>query len=236
MSAPRRRSCACRWSRPHCCWRRCCCRPPPRSGSRSALPGSRPTAPHQEPQPAQVDRERPARHPGSRRRGAAGGALRLARHLPRLGGRSRGSRRCLHHRRQEHRAAARPALKGGPGAIDSGGAGLPRRPRAVRTPGGVMSALVSHAASLAVLAYTRLFGDSEGPPVDRTGQTLVLIIVGIGVVIVVLLSVAALRGLTRSRRARWSEREYAARHGDGRRRGAAEAAGGTPPQSLLDES
>jgi hypothetical protein len=76
-----------------------------------------------------------------------------------------------------------------------------------------MSALLSHGACLAVLAYTRLVGDSEPPPVDRTGQSFVLIIVGIGVLIVVLLSVAALRGLTRSRRARWSEREYAATHG-----------------------
>jgi flagellar basal body-associated protein FliL len=74
-----------------------------------------------------------------------------------------------------------------------------------------MSALLSHAASFAFLALTRLLGDSDAPPVDRTGQTFVLIIVGIGVLIVVLLSIAALRGLTRSRRARWSEREYAAK-------------------------
>jgi hypothetical protein len=76
-----------------------------------------------------------------------------------------------------------------------------------------MSYMLSHAAGLTLLAYTRLFGDSEGPPVDRTGQTFVLIIVGIGVLILVLLSIAALRGLTSSRRARWSEREHAAKHG-----------------------
>jgi hypothetical protein len=75
-----------------------------------------------------------------------------------------------------------------------------------------MSSVVSHAAWLALVAYTRLLGDSEGPPVDRTGQTFVLIIVGIGVLIVVLLSVVVLRGLMRSRKARSSEREYAAKH------------------------
>jgi Na+-transporting methylmalonyl-CoA/oxaloacetate decarboxylase gamma subunit len=92
-----------------------------------------------------------------------------------------------------------------------------------------MSILVSHAACLAVLAYTRILGDSEGPPVDRTGQTFVLVIVGIGVVIVVLLSVVTLRGLTRSRRARWSEREYQAQRAQGE---AAETGDGSvePPE------
>jgi hypothetical protein len=96
-----------------------------------------------------------------------------------------------------------------------------------------MSYLLSYAASLTLLAYTRLFGDSEGPPVDRTGQTFVLIIVGIGVLIVVLLSIAALRGLTRSRRARWSEREYATRHDED---GGGELAAGVTEPEPPDES
>jgi hypothetical protein len=68
---------------------------------------------------------------------------------------------------------------------------------------------------LATVAFCSLcpaaaLADSEVPPTDTAGRTFVLIFVGIGVLVVVLLSIAALRGLLRTRSARWSEREYEA--------------------------
>jgi hypothetical protein len=67
---------------------------------------------------------------------------------------------------------------------------------------------IATAVLLILLTTPAALADSEAPPSDTTGRAFVLVIVGLGVLVLVLLSAGALRKLLSSRSERPKERHY----------------------------
>ncbi len=55
--------------------------------------------------------------------------------------------------------------------------------------------------------------DSDAPPVETSSNTGATVLITLSVVAIVLVSVVALRRISRARRERWTEEEYQARRG-----------------------